>query len=90
MVDILQKPKKVKVRKDHICQGCGKKIIKGEKATYSKYVGDGLVWYFYECSECREYYKDNCSDCKDYRECIGENYELGIIKECRYEKGDFQ
>ena len=85
MTDIIQEPKEVKVRKDHICQGCGKEIKKGEKVIYSKYANMDGIYSFYECKKCDDYRDNECSKCDDFEYCIGENYMIGVIRECREE-----
>lgn len=83
MAQTIQEPKKVKIRKDHTCQGCGKKLNKSEEATVSKYAESGTVYSFYECDDCRKHFEDKCKQCKDYYDCMGENYYLGLITECK-------
>lgn len=85
MADCLQEPKIIKVRKQHVCQGCGIKIDIGESCTVSKFADGGGVYSFYECEPCREHFKLNCNGCKDFDYCIGENYSIGTIKECKAE-----
>ena len=87
MVNIIQRPKKVKTRKNHICQGCGDKINKEDIVYSSKYANEDTAWNFYECEECWNYFKNNCHECKDFYDCIGENYEIGTIKECKKHYG---
>lgn len=82
----LSDPKNVKVRKDHICQGCGKKISKGEEAISSSYADGGEAWTFYECHECRDYVVNNCQGCRDADICIELDYRVGTISECRRER----
>lgn len=82
----LREPKNVKVRKDHICQGCGKKILKGEEAVSSSYADGGEAWTFRECQTCREYFDENCRGCGDFEYCIGESYGIGTIAECKRER----
>lgn len=83
MAVILEDPKIIKVRKEHICQGCGKKINIGERVTVTKLANDGTAYSFYECDECNKYFNDKCCGCKDFDYCIGENYPVGAIKECQ-------
>jgi hypothetical protein len=85
MSDCLQQPKIVKVRKQHVCQGCGIKINIGESCTVSKVADGGEVYSFYECESCREFYDKNCAGCSDFDYCIGENYFIGSIKKCKDE-----
>lgn len=82
MAVCLQERKTVKVRKDHTCQGCGIKINTGENCTVSKHADNGEAYSFYECDKCKEYYYANCNKCCDIEYCIGENYSVGIIREC--------
>lgn len=81
-VNTLKEPHIVKVRKQHICQGCGKKIEIGEKVTSSTFVDSGEVYTFYECDICRKHIDAKCSSCSDFNYCIGEDYSVGSIKEC--------
>jgi len=77
--------KRVKVRKDHKCQGCGKTIHKSEYAHDSA-CSDGEIYHIYECDDCYQYVKDVCLKCKDFSYCIGEDYPYGALKECQREK----
>lgn len=84
----LSEPKLVKVRKEHQCQGCGKKINKGEEAYSSSFADGGNAWTFWECPECHEYLVSTCGQgqCKDFDFCIGLDYQVGIISECKNER----
>jgi len=83
---LVSETKKVKARKNHTCLGCGKKIKKGEKYFKSTCAMDGHIYDIKECKKCREYYNENCSNCEYYEFCIGENYYVGILKDCMNEK----
>ncbi|OPY87466.1 MAG: hypothetical protein A4E71_01004 [Smithella sp. PtaU1.Bin162] len=85
MADLLES-KRVKVRKPHICQGCGKKIEVGETAIVSVVADGGTVWRYYECIVCHKYAESNCYKCSDFDYCVGENYFVGLIKECMAER----
>lgn len=86
MVDLLQS-KKVKTRKVHICQGCGKKLEKGENIQADTLVDGGEIWRFYHCDDCWEYMQKNCNSCPDHDEtCIGEHYPIGTIADCKRER----
>mgnify|MGYP001294739571 CR=1 FL=1 len=85
-VSVINEPHKVRVRKPHICQGCGKKIEMGEEATSSTFAEGRDIWTFYECEDCRGYFDSNCNGCRDFEYCIGENYFVGTIKECKRER----
>ena len=82
---VLQEPQKVKIRKDHICQGCGKKLHRGEDIYSSSFASDGQAWTFYECDSCREFYDNHCATCDDCANCVGFNYAIGLFAECRAE-----
>jgi len=77
--------KKVKVRKDHRCQGCRTVIPKGSTMYYSKHISDGF-YEFYDCQDCKDYIEDHCRQCFSRDICINEDYHLGLIKECRSEQ----
>jgi len=85
VADLLER-KKVKVRKPHICQGCGKKIETDEIAIVSVVADGGTVWRYYECIVCHEYVESDCRKCGDFDYCIGERYFVGLIKECKDER----
>jgi hypothetical protein len=85
-VSVIKEPHIVKVRKPHVCQGCGKKIEIGEQATSATYADGGDIWTFHECDDCRAYFKSNCTGCRDFEYCIGENYSVGTIKECKTDR----
>lgn len=84
-VDIIKEPHKIKVRKPHICQGCGKTIQIKEEAISSTFADRGDIWTFYECLDCADYRNKICNSCKDYEYCIGEDYYIGVIKTCKIE-----
>ena len=84
-VNTIKEPHKVRVRKSHICQGCGKKINIGDIAITSTYSDGGDIWTFYECDDCVDYRNSKCCKCKDYDLCMGENYQIGLIKDCKKE-----
>lgn len=83
MATCISEGKIVKVRKNHLCQGCGKSIEKGDKVQVSTYANDGTIYSFYECKVCVEFYESRCKQCKDLHECMGEDYYIGLIKECK-------
>jgi hypothetical protein len=45
--------KRVRVRKPHRCDGCGKTIERGEHATHHTGLFDGAWFSDYECDDCR-------------------------------------
>ena len=47
--------KEVKVRKKHLCQGCGKEIQKGDKAVLTVTSDNFGIYNFYHCFECKNY-----------------------------------
>lgn len=83
----LLRSKKVKTRKDHICQGCGKKIEKGSNVQADTLVDGGDIWRLYHCDECWNWWENVCGKCTSlkYGQCIAENYPIGAISECRRE-----
>lgn len=85
MADLLRR-KTVKARKAHTCQGCAKTIVVGENATVSVVVGSDGICSFYECDPCREWAESKCDNCKDFDYCIGENYTIGSIAECKIDR----
>lgn len=82
LADTIKEPRKVKIRKPHICQGCGKELKTGEIVTSSTYADSGEIYTFYECCECADHVAKVCRTCKDADMCICENYYVGLIKEC--------
>ena len=82
----LREPHKAKIRKDHICQGCGKVLKKYETVTASSYADGGTAWTFYECDECVKYRENHCWECRDREMCIQEDYYVGLLKERRRER----
>ena len=87
MAVVLTNTHRVKTRKDHVCQGCGKTMPKGSECYSTSIAGDGTAYTLYECEECRDYYIENCDGCKDFEYCLGENYQVGAIRRCRQENG---
>lgn len=47
--------KRVKARKEHTCDFCGKTIVKGEKYDYSKHAHNGAVYGWHACDRCKKY-----------------------------------
>lgn len=82
---VIKEPHEIKIKKSHECQGCGKKLNIGENVISSTYSNNEYIWTFYECNECSNYRNIECSKCKSYNYCIGENYEIGLIKGCKEE-----
>ena len=82
-VNIVDEPHKVKIRKNHICQGYGKLIKIGEEAIIGTYSDSGEIWSIYECEECSDYSKNKCSHCKDFDMCMGLDYYVGLIRDCK-------
>lgn len=82
-VRLIDGPREITVRKNHRCQGCGKIIKKGDACILTTCANDDSIYNFHECQECHNYYEDNCIGCKDFDYCVGENYETGILKDCR-------
>jgi len=82
MATLISGCKITKVRKNHLCQGCGKVIEKGEKVQVSTYADDGSIYSFYECDACAKFYERRCKLCKDFHDCMGKDYYVGLIKEC--------
>ena len=76
--------KKVKVRKDHRCQGCRIMFPKGSIMYYTKCLDDGF-YEFYDCQDCKDYITQHCTKCPSRDICIREDYTMGLIKECREE-----
>lgn len=83
-MSILLEQKKIKCRKIHVCQGCGRQLQIDEIAIKStiSYSYDS-IWYCYECRSCYEYHEKYCNFCKYFYDCIGADYEAGILKNCR-------
>ncbi|GAA6488445.1 hypothetical protein [Gordonibacter urolithinfaciens] len=46
---------RVKARKEHRCDWCGKKIAVGETYTSSAHVMDGRAYTWHECDRCAPY-----------------------------------
>jgi hypothetical protein len=46
-----------KIRKRHMCEGCGERMNIGDIAVYHTFVDDG-IYTFYTHEECEEYMKD--------------------------------
>lgn len=88
MTDLLES-KKVKTRKPHICQGCGRQLQKGDTAQVDKLADGGEIWRFYHCDDCWEWWQKECNGCDELKAgfCIAEHYPVGAIAECRREKG---
>ena len=87
MADCIKERHEVKVRKPHICQGCGKHIEIGETATTATYANGGDIWTFYECPDCADHVCKVCTTCNDQDICIGLDYHVGLVKECIREMG---
>ena len=83
MATLVSDRKIVKVRKNHLCQGCGKGIEKGEKVQVSTHASNGDIYSFYECAKCTEFYERRCKVCKEFSDCMGESYYVGLIEECK-------
>lgn len=47
--------KRVKARKEHICDFCEKKIAKGEEYRLSTHIYDGEIYDWHSCDRCKEY-----------------------------------
>jgi hypothetical protein len=47
--------KRVKARKEHICDFCEKKIAKGEEYRLSTHIYDGQIYDWHSCDRCRGY-----------------------------------
>ncbi len=45
--------RQVKCRKDHPCEGCHRKIRKGEKAEHNTGLFDGAWYSYYVCDRCQ-------------------------------------
>lgn len=86
MAEILTDTHLIKTRKDHVCQGCGKKLSKGSECYSTSLADRGQAYTFYECQECREYFTENCIGCEDWDYCIGEQYKVGTIEECERDR----
>jgi len=54
MITILTPPHRVKARKPHRCDWCGKLIETGEEHTASTNVGDG-IYTWRECDRCSSF-----------------------------------
>jgi len=77
--------KRVKARKEHSCDFCDKRIVKGEEYRYSKIVNDGDLYSWHSCDRCKEYVTKAFKEFGDwasdglteemFREFIHDNYE---------------
>jgi len=47
--------KRVKAKKRHVCDYCGKIIESGEKYRYSKHEFDGTIYSWHSCDRCGDY-----------------------------------
>lgn len=47
--------KRVKARKEHTCDFCGKKIVKGEEYRRSTHVYEGQIYDWHGCDRCKKY-----------------------------------
>ena len=83
MAVVLTNAHLVKTRKNHTCQGCGKTMPKGSECYVTTCADGGKAYTFRECKECRDYFVENCKGCNDYDFCLGENYQIGAIQQCR-------
>ena len=72
-MDILKSHQIVKARKTHICNFCGKEILKGEKYTASTYVED-YIYSWKTCNRCKEYVDEAFSNKEyDFSDGMGES-----------------
>lgn len=53
--DVLTERHRVRARKPHICDWCGKRIRGNEEYVSSTVVGDGTIYTWHECDRCAEY-----------------------------------
>lgn len=77
--------KRVKARKEHICDFCRKKIFVGEEYRYSKHTFDGQIYDWHSCDRCRGYVTKAFEELGDwasdglteemFREFVRDNYE---------------
>lgn len=65
-MNIISSPHKVKARKTHRCDYCGKLIEVGEEYTVSTYAEDS-IYDWHECERCKEY----------VIECWHDHYDVG-------------
>jgi hypothetical protein len=49
------KDKRVKAKKEHSCDFCEKKIVKGEEYRLSTHVYDNQIFDWHSCDRCKEY-----------------------------------
>lgn len=47
--------KRVRAKKEHTCDFCEKKIMKGEKYQLSTHIYDGDIYDWHGCDRCRKY-----------------------------------
>lgn len=47
--------KKVKAKKEHICDFCGKKIAVGEEYRLSTHVCENEIYDWHSCDRCKKY-----------------------------------
>lgn len=89
MISIIQYHKKIKPNKDHICNGCGTKIKKGESCYCSKFAESKVAYNIYECEKCANFIRKECIKCNGFSSCIGEDYYIGSLIDCNlYNKED--
>lgn len=70
--------RRVKARKPHVCDTCGKVIQKGEEYRYSKHEYDGTLYDWHSCDRCANY----VSECFDMDYC---DSDCGLTEETFWE-----
>lgn len=65
MINTLKQPHRVKARKEHKCDMCGKLIAVGELYESATYSCDGTVYDWKTCDRCKAYVNEAFSN-KDY------------------------
>ena len=60
------KNKLVKTKKEHHCEGCTKKFIKGSELFSISVVDSGEFFNYYLCKDCDKYLKDMQGHCDDF------------------------
>ncbi len=68
VVECIRNPKRVKARKPHTCDVCGKSIAKGEEYVSATYKHDD-VYTWRECDRCAPYVFEMCKEYADFAHC---------------------
>ncbi len=88
--------KRVKARKEHVCDYCEKKIVKGEEYRLSTHTYDGEIYDWHSCDRCRlfvvkafkelgDYVADGLSE-QDFKDFMWESHREVAVEWWKYRR----